>query len=253
MPQARVRDEGERLERERKLAEQAASRGRAEDRFYRTLTAAHVHYLKLLEGAVQERDVLEIGCGEGDLSRQLAERAARVVGIDVAEGCIERANQNVGAGDSDRLMFYAMDAEQLAFPADSFDVVCGRAIVHHLVLDRVLNEVARVLKPDGRAIFLEPLGHNPLINGYRRFSPEVRTSDEHPLLVSDLEAMKRFGQVRFEYFHLVSLSALPLALLHEPTARAVARPLEALDRLLLSSIPQLRKFAWIVVIEMSPA
>jgi SAM-dependent methyltransferase len=242
--------ETERLDRERNLAEQAAIQGRAEDRFYRTLTAAHSHYLTLLDRAVTGRDVLEIGCGEGDLTEHLAVRAKRVVGIDLSEGCIERANEKLDPGLSKTLTFRAMDAEHLAFPGGSFDVVCGRAILHHLVLDRALGEVARVLKPGGRAIFLEPLGHNPFINAYRRFSPEVRTSDEHPLLIGDLATIRRFGRTRIRYFHFLALAALPFALLHEPTARAVARPLERLDRLLFSAVPLARRFAWVAVIEL---
>jgi SAM-dependent methyltransferase len=243
--------EADRLDRERKLAEQAAIRGRAEDRFYRTLTAAHTHYLKLLDEAARGRDVLEIGCGEGDLTQQLATTAKSVVGIDLSEGCIERATQNMDPAMSGTLTFRAMDAERLAFPEDSFDVVCGRAILHHLVLDRALGEVARVLRPGGRAIFLEALGHNPLINCYRRFSPEVRTSDEHPLRVADLAGVERFGKARIRYFHFVALGALPFALLHEPTALAVAKPLQALDRLLFKAIPPARRLAWIAVIELS--
>lgn len=245
----RSTSEAERLDRERKLAEQAASRGRAEDRFYRTLTAAHTHYAKLLEDAVRGHDILEIGCGEGDLARHLAVTARSVVGVDVSEGCIHRA-QNVDPGVGGALTFRVMDAEQLAFPVGSFDVVCGRAILHHLVLDRALGEVARVLKPGGQAIFLEPLGHNPLVNSYRRFSPEVRTSDEHPLLVGDLATMEQFGKARIRYFHFFALGALPFALLHEPTARVIGKPLQALDRLVFKAIPSARRFAWIAVIRL---
>jgi ubiquinone/menaquinone biosynthesis C-methylase UbiE len=243
--------EADRLDRERKLAEQAAAQGRAEDKFYRTLTAAHTYYLDLLDDAVRGRDVLEVGCGEGDLTQQLAQIADHVVGIDLSEGCIQRATQNIDPELRGSVTFRAMDAEQLAFPDASFDVVCGRAILHHLVLDRALGEIARVLKPGGKAIFLEALGQNPFINLYRRRSPEVRTSDEHPLLAHEVAAVARFGKARIRYFHLLALGALPFALLHEPTARAIGKPLQALDRFVFNVIPPTRRFAWIAVIELS--
>jgi len=51
-----------------------------------------------------------------------------------------------------------MNAEELKFADDYFDIVCGGAILHHLDLNKALSEIARVLKPDGKAIFVEPLG-----------------------------------------------------------------------------------------------
>jgi ubiquinone/menaquinone biosynthesis C-methylase UbiE len=244
--------DAERLERERAFHDEAAVDGRAQDRFYRTLTAAHVHQLKLLEDAARGRTVLEIGCGGGELSAHLAGTATRVVGVDISDGRIQRARQkHLGSGTDGVLTFEPMNAEQLDFPDDSFDAVCGGAILHHLDLDRALAEVARVLKPEGRAIFLEPLGHNPLINCYRRVSPDVRTVDEHPLLVAELEDTTRFERVSAAYFHLLALAALPLALVHEPAARAVARPLEALDRSLFKRFAAPRRLAWMVVVELT--
>jgi ubiquinone/menaquinone biosynthesis C-methylase UbiE len=244
--------DAERLERERTFHDEAAVDGRAQDRFYRTLTAAHAHQLRLLEDAVRGRDVLEIGCGGGELSAHLADLATRVVGVDISDGRIQRARQkHLGSGTEGVLSFEPMNAEQLDFPDDSFDAVCGGAILHHLDLERALGEVARVLRPQGRAIFLEPLGHNPVINCYRRLSPDVRTVDEHPLLVAELEETTRFEQVSAAYFHLLALAALPLALLHEPAARVVAKPLEALDRVLFELLPPARKLAWMVVVELS--
>jgi ubiquinone/menaquinone biosynthesis C-methylase UbiE len=244
--------DAERLERERIFHDEAAVEGRGQDKFYRALTAAHAHHLKLLERAARDGLVLEIGCGGGDLSSRLARTAKRVVGVDLSEGRIRRAREkHLGAAPDGVLTYEPMNAEQLDFPADTFDLVCGGAILHHLDLERALGEVARVLKPEGRAIFLEPLGHNPLINAYRRFSPEVRTIDEHPLLVADLEKTQRFETVRSTYFHLLALAALPFTLVHEPTARALAKPLEALDRLLFKVFPPARKLGWMVVVELS--
>jgi hypothetical protein len=53
---------------------------------------------------------------------------------------------------------------------------------HQLTGDLSLacSEIARVLRPGGPAIFVEPLGHNPLINAYRKRTPALRTVDEHP-------------------------------------------------------------------------
>jgi hypothetical protein len=51
--------------------------------------------------------------------------------------------------------------------------------------------------PAGWALFSEPLGHNPLVNWYRNRTPEQRTEDEHPLLLSSiLQRLPRCGHAR---------------------------------------------------------
>jgi hypothetical protein len=51
------------------------------------------------------------------------------------------------------------------------------------------NSMTKILQPKGKAIFIEPLGHNFLINLYRRLTPNIRSADEHPLLAKDLKIM----------------------------------------------------------------
>src|SRR3546814_4334755 len=58
---------------------------------------------------------------------------------------------------------------------------------------------SRVLRPGGRAVFIEPLGLNPAIELYRRFTPSARTPDEHPLLRRDFRRFDAaFGSTRSE-------------------------------------------------------
>ena len=64
--------------------------------------------------------------------------------------------------------------------AEGFDIVYGTGILHHLEINKCLNEIHRILKPDGNLLFVEPLGTNPLINLYRKFTPNSRSKDEHP-------------------------------------------------------------------------
>jgi SAM-dependent methyltransferase len=142
-----------------------------------------------------------------------------------------------------------MNAEALDFPEASFDRVCGSGILHHLDLGKAYAEIARVLRPGGYGVFLEPLGHNPLINWYRRRTPNMRTEDEHPLLKSDLAlAEKHFATIRSRFFHFAVLGAVPLrrSFLFKP-AVAIG---EGIDRVLLSSASPLRNQAWMVVTEL---
>jgi SAM-dependent methyltransferase len=152
-------------------------------------------------------------------------------------------------GLTDRISYMRMNAEELTFSDGSFDVVAGAGILHHLDLRRALGEIARVLRPDGAALFMEPLGHNPLINAYRRRTPQLRTSDEHPLLMRDFELCRQyFGRVDVQYFHLASLLGMAI---HGTRVFAPAlRLLEGVDRALLRLVPPLRRHAWVTIVSL---
>ena len=57
-----------------------------------------------------------------------------------------------------------MNAEELEFPDNSFDIVIDGGTFSSLRLDVALKEIARILKPEGTVIGIETLGHNPLTN-----------------------------------------------------------------------------------------
>ena len=219
-------------------------------RFYAVATGKEFYY-DLIRRAAGEGGarVLEYGCGPGGFSFELAQaESTRVDGIDISSVGIELAQKRAAElGLSDRMSFHVMDAEQLEFADSSFDAVFGSGILHHLNLERALQEVARVLKSDGRAIFFEPLGHNILINMYRRLTPGMRSQDEHPLLTEDLAVLSQsFQKVELRFFHLISLFAVPLRKL--PGFSAAVRFLDRIDQLLFR-LPILRRQAWIVVVE----
>ena len=99
------------------------------------------------------------------------------------------------------------------------------------------------------AVFVEPLGLNPLINLYRRLTPTMRTSDEHPLLPSDLALItQRFGHVEVHYYYLLTLIIAVLP--NMPGLNLLRRAFEALDSCLFR-VPWLRERAWQVLIVLS--
>ncbi len=195
--------------------------------------------------------VLDYGCGTGARACELARRGARVCGIDISPVAIGMARDAVRReGLAGNAAFAVMDAEALDLPARSFGLVCGTSILHHLDVDRGYREIARVLGPSGRAIFLEPLGHNPVFNAYRRRTPSARTQDEHPLRTADLEAARaHFSDLAVEHFGLVSPLA---AAMHGSRAfDRLARALRRIDQRLFTMVPPLRSWSWMVVIVLS--
>jgi SAM-dependent methyltransferase len=139
-----------------------------------------------------------------------------------------------------------MDAQNLTFPDESFDVVLGGAILHHLELNKALMTIRRVLKAGGSAIFIEPLGHNPAINFYRRRTPQMRTEDEHPLLTEDLDLIRHvFPGTSLRYFNLLTFATVPVR-----RFSLAVKAAHACDQALFRLLPFTRRYAWMVLIIM---
>src|SRR5260221_1479214 len=99
--------------------------------------------------------ILDIGCGRGDLAIEFARRGAEVIGIDYSKDGIKIAQsalKNHTKSIHNSISFFAMNAKKLTFNSNSFDIVTSFDVFEHLYkneLDIALQEIKRVLKPDG--------------------------------------------------------------------------------------------------------
>lgn len=195
----------------------------------------------------RDKVALDYGCGDGRVAFRLAEKGARrVVGFDISSGQVEEARRLAEkAGYADRMEFLVADAHATGFPDDSFDLIVGVAILHHLDLDEALREIRRILRPGGRAAFIEPLQANPLLRLGRKLTPGARTPDEHPLTVADWELCSRiFGGFRHSEQEFVTIPLMPMNLiLPESIRKPLARRAIRMDRRMLRRFPRLRKYS----------
>jgi ubiquinone/menaquinone biosynthesis C-methylase UbiE len=161
---------------------------------------------------VDGQKVLDIGCGNGEQSLALLRTGAQVVGIDITPAYVRTAEQLAGAEGFPKTLwtFRVMDAHNLEFDDRSFDFVVGRGILHHLDFDTALTEVRRVLKPGGKAVFLEPLSANPLLKLFRLLTPAARTADERPLSSADLATATNGWKSQSAFYGIV---ATPVAVM----------------------------------------
>jgi 2-polyprenyl-6-hydroxyphenyl methylase / 3-demethylubiquinone-9 3-methyltransferase len=107
------------------------------------------------------KDVLDLGCAGGFMAEAIAVRGARVVGIDPAADAVGVARRH--ASDTGLKIQYDVGVgEALPYDAAGFDaVVCVDVLEHGADLNRVLAEVARVLRPGGFFLF-DTINRNPI-------------------------------------------------------------------------------------------
>jgi trans-aconitate methyltransferase len=102
--------------------------------------------IDLLDPQPGER-IIDLGCGTGHLTAQIAERGASVIGLDASVSMIAQARQNFP-----KLKFVLADAQTFDL-GGGFDAVFSNAALHWIPEPaRVIASVARALKPDGRFV-----------------------------------------------------------------------------------------------------
>ncbi len=105
----------------------------------------------------QPTDVaLDVATGTGNTAFALAPHVARVVGLDLTPEMLDQARRLAAERGVANVEWVVGDAQQLPFPDASFDLYTVRAAPHHFPdLDVALREAFRVLKPQGRAVFVD--------------------------------------------------------------------------------------------------
>jgi SAM-dependent methyltransferase len=211
--------------------------------------------LSLLEslGPVEDLEVLELGCGAGDLSLELLRRGARLTALDLSKASIDlTAGRAARYRPGAELRTAVAPVEETGLEDASFDRVVGKWILHHVDVRRASEEIHRLLRPGGHAAFFENQDRNPLLRFARRRLArlpgvhQVGTPDEHPLTAGDYTLLARiFDWVELEYPNLYFLEALGRALGH----RAMG-PLERADAELWRRAPRLRPYSWHVLVTM---
>lgn len=106
--------------------------------------------------------ILDIGCGTGDLARELAVRGYRVTGADISAEMLGRARAAAGPGDFNWVQLDPRWRE-LPFGPGTFDAVVASSVLEYVYEPGiVLSECARVLTPGGIALLTVPDVRHPV-------------------------------------------------------------------------------------------
>jgi SAM-dependent methyltransferase len=101
---------------------------------------------------LKNKDVLEIGCGNGRITALLAGKSKKLVAIDPDEKEIRKAKLNIKGVD-----FQIGSGEKTLFLNSSFDLIIFTLSLHHQNSRIAIKEASRILKDDGKILVIEPV------------------------------------------------------------------------------------------------
>lgn len=235
------------------------------DEVFEACTSPENKYILSKLGNIQNKKILELGCGAGEASVYFAKRGADVTATDISNGMLDVV-QKLAKMHGTNLTTKKSLSDKIDFSDETFDIVYAANLLHHVDIEKTLIEAKRVLKQGGTFVCWEPIAHNPLINIYRKMATEVRTEDEHPLKMSDLKLFrKHFSQVQYHttwFFTLFIFIKFYLIdrinpnkerywkkiIIEHKKLEKLFIKLEKFDKLFLTIFPFLRKYCWNIVI-----
>jgi SAM-dependent methyltransferase len=209
--------------------------------FKKTMVPGETPYLMrqvrevIRHAGVQPGDrVLDVGCGMGRYTLLLAGLGFKVEGLDLAPVLLERL-QNYNAGRYEIPLHAGDLLEHADRLANRFDAVVGFFALHHFhALDESFQAMARIVRPGGRIVFLEPNPYNPAYYMQILITPRITWEGERGLL--QMRRSRMFSAMTKAGLHdprVMRFGLFPPALAN----RTWTRPVEAVGEAALAWTP----------------
>jgi len=222
--------------------------------------AFHLEQMFRLIGDVRGKRVLYFGCGDDNSTILLALKGAEVWAFDISVEAVQlQRNMALANAVANNLRLFVCSGDELPLRDHAFDLVFGAAVLYHLPdrLAAVSQELFRITRKEGFAIFSEPFLRSRLLRCLRRMAPvaTVVSPGERPLTDDDLAPFRRHFCVHTFPFHLLArldrwlcrgrLEEMP------QWRRAAVLFVHKMDRWLLR-MPFMARFAGVLVLKMEP-
>ena len=214
--------------------------------------------LKLL-GKIEGKKILDCGCGSGEMSVLLAKYGALVTGYDISREQIKLAERRALVNDvADKCTFISSSLENSSLSGGEFDLVFGAFILHHVTcLSEVAQNMARCLKVNGKAVFIETVASNPLLMLARQYLTgrfgisKFGTDTESPLTIKQIKLFARaFCDYRIVYANFVFFHFISTYLFHNrKNLEWISTALLVLDGWIYEHLRWLRKYTYWWILE----
>lgn len=207
-----------------------------------------IEYSYAAVGSLPGKKLLEIGGGSGKQALYFATLGAAVTAVDISEESLKTTRQ-LAQKQGIPLSTMPMNAEELQFPADSFDVVYINSLFMHVHQQKVLQECSQVLRKGGKVVIVEPLQYAPLVQVYRLFSSYRTMKPRYATFKMFARGKNYFTEYRHTEFYLFSSGLLPLFYFKNPFLHKIYHGISKVDNVLLHLFPFLRYGCWVSVAE----
>ncbi len=206
-------------------------------------------------GDVRGKSILDVGCGNGELSVHFALNGAKVTSIDYSETAVQNTLTNAAfhGVEVSAMQLNAMEIYKLD---QTFDLAVGIFILHHLEpFGEMVESLHKVIRQDGRGVFYENNSRNKILMFFRntvvgRFGvPKYGDNTEYPFQYRELKmAESKFPNMRLTYpqFRFFSLLA-PYIFKDNVTSDRITR---AMDRFIYKYLPFLNRYSYIQILDM---
>jgi 2-polyprenyl-3-methyl-5-hydroxy-6-metoxy-1,4-benzoquinol methylase len=126
--------------------------------------------------------ILEVGCGMGRFTIPLAQKNIPMEGLDISEVLLEKLHTYAKSSSIPTYSADLLDPPEIL--KNQYDAVVGFFILHHLPdMEKAFKAISSLLKPGGKAVFVEPNPYNPLFYLQILFHPKMRWKNERFMLL----------------------------------------------------------------------
>lgn len=199
-------------------------------------------------GELRGKTVLEIGCGSGEQACYFSSQGAFVTVIDISPESLKAA-QTKAQESKVKITSLQMDAQQLQFLAESFDLVYINSTLMHVDQQQVLQECSRVLKKGGKLVVLEPMKYAPLVQIYRLLSSYRKMKPRYATFKMFKEGRKYFSEYQHREFYFLASLLLPFFYFRSSLLHRCYHTVARFDIALIKLLPFLRYGCWVSVVE----
>ena len=230
-----------------------------EDYSIRTDYAVALRFVNIEESKLNGMKVLDCGAGLGHLAVWLATKGAHVTAIDVSPKSLEVLSKRARHhGVSKNIDARLLPIEQIDYEDARFDLAVGEFILHHVMLEKCMPQIRRVLRPGGKALFLETSANNRLLMFFRTHIighlgiPKLQDEIEYPLTERDVEYIDKVfeGRCKVHYVPYTFLRMLDSHIFRRKI-KFMSWLLIRGDRLIYRYLPFMRKYSYVMLVDLT--